>query len=86
MGGGVLMFFIIEHRTFLKVKRRGTLWLVWQSGWSILQVVFCGRVLQEENIFDSRNGLGNLMVGFPDEAFAELANQDPGPEWICFCF
>ena len=25
------------------------------------------------------------MVGFPDEAFAELANQDPGiAEWIFF--
>lgn len=27
------------------------------------------------------------MVGFPDEAFAELANQDPGiAEWIFFFF
>lgn len=27
------------------------------------------------------------MVGFPDEAFAELANQDPGiAEVFLFCF
>ena len=84
MGVGVLMFFIIEQ-TFLE-SQEAWCTLTGLAKWlEYFTSCILRPVLQEENIWFQWNGLGNLMVGFPDEAFAELDNQDPGIAEV-FCF